>query len=49
MLVPNKANGHMLEFQCPTCGTHSIDFSRRQHEQRMLYSKELQVGMMCVI
>ena len=44
MLAPNKANGNMLELLCPTCGVTSIDFSQRQNEDCMLYSKELQVG-----
>lgn len=45
MLTPTKANGHILEFSCVICGPQQIDFSARQNEECMLYSKELQVGI----
>jgi hypothetical protein len=49
MLVPQKANGHILELLCHTCGPQTIDFSSRVDEDCMLYSKELHVGTFLII
>ena len=42
IMSPAKANSDLLEFACQTCGNQQIDFSQRQGEDCLLYTKELQ-------